>query len=438
MRVAIITDCYLPEVNGVVTSIVTHTRMLADRGHEVLIIGPTYGSYADEPYPGITVRRYPSVSFVTNKATRVATPSMITMVAKLRGFDPDVVHIHTPLSIGVVGLLAAKTLRLPTVQTYHTYIPDFMQYVEPAKLLRIDSLQERVTNSIVFERVIDSGLWQRLVRSRALVEQTADEVVDLLLGISQQVADEKPELTERLAWRYTRMIYNRSDLVLTPSNTLKRALMSHGITVPVDHLSNGIDLDLVARKDSYERTGRIVHAGRLGHEKNVDVVLKAFARVAEHDSDLTLDIRGDGPARESLERLTARLGIGDRVNFTGFVDRATLAREYRDYDCFVTASTIETQGIVLLEAMAAGLPVVGVRALAIPEIVRTGHNGLVVNPGDVQSFARAIERLEGDRALRERFGRECANDVRPHAIATVVSQLEALYRETLACCTDAE
>ncbi|MGB4593322.1 MAG: glycosyltransferase [Coriobacteriia bacterium] len=432
MRIAIITDCYLPEVNGVVTSIVTHTRMLADRGHTILIIGPRYGAYEDEPYPGITVERYPSVSFVSNKATRVATPSMFSMVAKLRKFGPDVVHVHTPLSIGVVGLLAAKTLRLPTVQTYHTYIPDFMQYVEPARLLRLDTLQERITNSIVFERVIGSGIWQRLVRSRALVEETADEVVDLLLGISQEVADERPELTERFAWRYTRMIYNRSDLVLTPSATLKRALMKHGIKVPVDHLSNGIDLSLVARKESYERTGRIIHAGRLGHEKNVGVVLKAFARVAEHDSEITLDIRGDGPARESLERLSSRLGLDDRVRFTGFVERAVLASEYRDYDAFVTASTIETQGIVLLEAMAAGLPVVGVRALAIPEIVRTGHNGIVVAPGDVQSFAGAIVRLIEDQSLRERFGRECVKDVQPHSADRVVTELEGLYRQTIA------
>lgn len=433
MRIAIITDCYLPEVNGVVTSIVTHTRMLADRGHEILIIGPTYGDYADEPYPGITVRRYPSVSFVTNKATRVATPSMITMVAKLRAFSPDVVHIHTPLSIGVTGLLAAKTLRLPTVQTYHTYIPDFMQYVEPARLLRLDDLQERITNSLVFERIIESGLWQRVVRSRALVEERADEFVESLLGISQEVVQERPELTARIAWRYTRMIYNRSDLVLTPSVTLKRALMRHGVTVPVDHLSNGIDLGLVARKESYAPTGRIVHAGRLGHEKNVDVVLKAFARVVENNPALTLDVRGDGPARESLERLASRLGLDESVRFTGFVDRARLAAEYRDYDCFVTASTIETQGIVLLEAMSAGLPVLGVRALAIPEIVRTGHNGIVVDPGDVQSFARGIERLAGDQALRERFGQEAFNDVQPHAVEKVVSQLEGLYRQTVAC-----
>jgi len=130
------------------------------------------------------------------------------------------VHIHTPLTIGIAGLLGAKTLHLPAVQTYHTYIPDFMQYVEPARLLRLDTLQERIMNSIVFERVMESGVWQTLERSRALVEERADEFVDAVTGISADVAEKRPEFTTRLAWRYTRLIYNRSDLVLTPSIAL--------------------------------------------------------------------------------------------------------------------------------------------------------------------------------------------------------------------------
>lgn len=432
MRIAIVTDTYAPEVNGVVTAIVTHTRLLADRGHQILIIAPRYGDFRDEPHAGIRVERYPAVSFVTNKATRVALPAIASVTRKIRAFGPDIVHVHTPLSLGVVGLLAAKALRLPIVQTYHTYIPDFMQYVEISRLLGIDTLQERIVNSLVFERVLASGLWQRIVRSRALLETGLDDFVDAWLGISADVAERPPELTARIAWRYTRLLYNRSDLVLTPSLTLKRELIRHGVTAPVDHLSNGIDLSLVAVKQSYARTGRLVHAGRLGYEKNVDVVIKAFARALGHGVDATLDVVGDGPARDSLERLVSRLGIEESVRFVGFVARDELVQRYHEYDAFLTASTIETQGIVLLEAMAAGLPVVGVRALAIPEIVRTGRSGIVVAPGDVQSFSRAIERLEADDALRERMGRAARSDVQHHEIGLVVSELEQLYQQTAA------
>jgi glycosyltransferase involved in cell wall biosynthesis len=433
MRIAVVTDTYTPEINGVVTSIEAHTRALVALGHEVLVFAPKYrDSSAPTPPPGIIVERFPAFSFATNKATRVALPSVVSVVAKLRRFDADVVHVHTPLTLGVVGLLAAKALRLPTVETYHTYLPDFMQYVEPRRLLGIDDLQTVITSSIIVERMLESGLWQRIVRSRALIEERTDDFIDAIVGISEEVAEGRPEFTTRLAWRYTRLLYNRADLVLTPSVTLKRELMRHGVTVPVDYLSNGIDLGVVVPKESYARTGRIIHAGRLGHEKNVDVVIKAFARIAERTDDVTLDIAGDGPAREGLERLAARLGLRDRVRFLGFIDRAGLGARYREYDCFVTASTIETQGSVLLEAMASGLPVAGVRALAIPEIVRSGRDGIIVAPFDVQSLARAMERLTSEDELRERFGRASREDVQRHALPAVVAELESLYRQTAA------
>jgi glycosyltransferase involved in cell wall biosynthesis len=433
MRIAYFTDCYMPEINGVVTSIESHTRLLAERGHEILIICPKYAEPYVDDRPGITVARYPSFSFITNKATRVALPSTISVAQQLRRFGPDLVHIHTPLSMGVIGLLVTKMLRLPNVQTYHTYIPDFMQYIEPARILRFDELSERVTNSYVFEAWMESGVWQRVVRSRAFLEERTDELFDELIGISAEVVEQDPhELSTRFAWRYTRAIYNRADLVITPSSTLKRELMQHGVTVPVDYMSNGLDLSLIAPKESWEPRRRMLHAGRLGFEKNVDVVIKAFARITAELPGWELHIAGDGPARESLERLAERLELQDSVRFLGFSDRATLVSSYRDYDIFVTASTIETQGIVLLESMAAGLPVIGVRALAIPELVRAGRNGIIVAPGDVQSMAEAMRRLANDDGLRERFGHASRADVARHELAAVVTQLETLYRQTIA------
>ena len=433
MRIAYFTDCYMPEINGIVTSIESHTRLLAEMGHEILIVCPKYAEPFTDDRPGITVARYPSFSFITNKATRVALPSVVSLVQRLRRFDPEIVHIQTPLSMGIIGLLATKVLRLPNVQTYHTYIPDFMQYIEPARILRLDELSERVTNSYVFERWIESGIWRRVVRSRDFLEEHTDELLDELIGISMEVAEEdRHELTTRFAWRYTRAIYNRADLVLTPSSTLKRELLRHGITRPVDHLSNGLDLSLVTPKDSWAPAGRMLHAGRLGFEKNVDIVIQAFARVSAEFPGWELHIAGDGPARESLERLAGRLDLQGRVRFLGFVDRGTLASSYRDYDVFVTASTIETQGIVLLEAMAAGLPVIGVRALAIPELVRSGRNGVIVPPGDIQGMSEAMRRFAGDDALRERFGTSSRADVAHHDLAGVVTRLEALYTQTIA------
>jgi glycosyltransferase involved in cell wall biosynthesis len=164
----------------------------------------------------------------------------------------------------------------------------------------------------------------------------------------------------------------------------------------------------------------------------VEIVVEAFAELLKTYPDYRLDIVGDGPARDGLLRLAGRLGIADKVRMPGFMDRAALGRIYRDYDAFVTASTIETQGIVLLEAMTAGLPVVGVRALAIPELIADERDGIIVDPGDPIALSRALERIVGDEGLRERFGQACRADVAPHALDAVVTRLESLYSGVIA------
>ena len=433
MRIACFTDTYLPEINGVVTSLDAHTQLLAGRGHEVLIVCPRYRRPVLHVVPGVQVKRYRSFSFITNKDTRVALPSVASIVATLRRFDPDVVHIHTPLSVGVVGLVSSRMLRLPNVQTYHTYIPDFMTYVEPHRLLRLDSLQQRIVTSLVAERMFESGAWRRVTAAGSWGREAVAEVRETARQVLRTLPEgERVELTTRVAWQFTRNLYNRADVVLTPSVTLRDELVRHGVTVPVEYLSNGIDTSVVEPKADYAPTGRLIHAGRLGFEKNVDLVVRAFARLAERDARVSLDIVGDGPAYETVARLAGRLGVAERVHMRGFMDRAALGRIYREYDAFVTASTIETQGIVLLEAMSAGLPVVGVDALAIPELVRHERHGLIVPPGDEAAMADALERLLADDALRERMGSASRADVQVHEIHAIVDRLEELYERVAA------
>lgn len=433
MRIALFTDTYLPEVNGAVTSIDSHTRLLGARGHEILIICPRYRKPVLHVVPHVTIQRYRSFSFISNKDTRIALPTMASVATKLRKFRPDLVHVHTPLSIGVIGLATARMMRLPIVETYHTYIPDFMQYLEPQRLLRLDDLQDRVLNSLIFERMFSTGVFHGLAALEQKGRRAAEDIAAVArTALGEESAREPKDLTTRFAWQFTRTIYNRADLVITPSVTLQRELVANGITVPVEHLSNGIDLSIVRPKGSYKATGRLLHAGRLGYEKNIDVVVKAFALLLERHPGYTLDIIGDGPARESLERLAERLGIAESVRMRGFLDRHALGRTYRDYDAFVTASTIETQGIVLLEAMAAGLPIVGVRALAIPELVIEDRDGLLVESGDERAMADALDRLVTDEALRARLGEAGRADVKPHALESVVTRLEELYARVLA------
>jgi glycosyltransferase involved in cell wall biosynthesis len=175
-----------------------------------------------------------------------------------------------------------------------------------------------------------------------------------------------------------------------------------------------------------------MHCGRLGFEKNAEVVVEAFARFAEDRPDWELHLLGEGPAAPYLRLLIDRLGIAGRVRFEGFVSRERLADSYREADIYATASTIETQGLVVLEAMASGTPVVGVDALAVPEMARHGRNAIIVEPYDRAAMASAFARIADDDALRERMGRAGIEDVRVHDLDRAIDRLENTYEELAA------
>lgn len=384
MRIAYVTDTYLPETNGIVTAIARHARVLASHGHSVLIVCPRYGDDDPSDEPGVTVQRLPSMRAPSNPDTRFAPGCLPAVRRRLKAFAPDLVHVHTPLPIGVAGVVAARTLRLPLVETYHSYVPGFMQYASLSRLLGLDRRPHRY----------------------------ADEAW--------------------LAWGLTRLLYNRADLVLAPSETLCRVLAKHGVRKPVRYQTNGIDLSEFPPRADWSLKRRILHTGRLGYEKSVEVVLEAFARFAERRPGWELHLMGEGPAAPHLASVASRLGISHLVRREGFVSRKRLAEAYRDADFYATASTIETQGLVLLEAMASGTPVVGVDALAVPEMVRDGRNGLIVPPFDPGRMAAAFERLADDEALRRRMGQANIEDVRGHDLLAAVATLEETYAGVLA------
>ena len=383
MRIAYITDTYLPETNGIVTAIARHMRMLVGRGHEFLVLCARYGPDDPGDADGITVERYRAFGVPSNPDTHVALPWLPSMVRRLREFSPDLIHVHTPLAIGLAGLGAARRLRVPLVQTYHSYVPGFLQYARPARLLGLDRGPRRTTDT-------------------------------------------------RSGRVFTRIVYNRADLVLAPSEALCDVLRATGVRPDVRCQTNGIDLAEFPPKDDWALRHCIMHSGRLGFEKNAEVVVEAFARFAVDRPEWTLHLMGEGPAVPYLESLIDRLGIASRVNWEGFVSRAHLAESYREADIYATASTIETQGLVVLEAMASGTPVVGVDALAVPEMARDGRDGIIVPPYDPQAMAAALVQLADDDGLRARMGRTCLEDVKAHDLNAAVDRLERTYEGLLA------
>jgi len=240
--------------------------------------------------------------------------------------------------------------------------------------------------------------------------------------------------TDRAAWRYTAAFFNHFPLVTTPSQVMARELTAHGLRVPVVAVSNGVDTRLfrpgprVSGKDDVT----VLHVGRLSYEKNVDLLLRAFALVAERHSTARLTIAGDGPDRAVLTRLSGELGLGERVCFTGFVPHEQLPALYQAADLFATASTIETQGLVVLEAMACGLPVAGVDALALPEAVHHGVNGFLAPAGDEAALTRHLARLVVDASLRRRMGAASRRLAEAHSLERVAAQYGQIYEQVTA------
>ncbi len=431
MKIAILTDTYSPEINGIVTSILNFTENLARDGHEILIIAPKYNRKHDPKIENIIIKRYPSFSFASNKETRVAYPSIVGIIGDLRKFKPDIIHIQTPMSIGVVGVMAAKILGIKSIQTYHTYIPDFMVYLSPYNLLGFDRAASSLASSKVVRKIIESESY-KLLDETAVNIQKKSEVIRILNKLVKRLRRKRSQkFSDRFAWDFTRFLYGKSDIVLTPSIALSKLLTRHGMKVPVYDLSNGIEYNQIEKKVDYRIRNRMVHVGRLGLEKGIDVVIKAFATALKTNPNLTLDICGDGPAMSKLIKLSESLGIEKNVNFLGFVPRNKVKKLLKRYDFFVTASTIETQGLVVLEAMAAGLPVLGVDALAVPELVINNKNGYLTKPGDTKGMAVAMLKLVTDSGRNKKFGQFSLEIAETHDLTHCAEKLENIYSELI-------
>jgi glycosyltransferase involved in cell wall biosynthesis len=217
---------------------------------------------------------------------------------------------------------------------------------------------------------------------------------------------------------------------------MQRELIARGLNVPVDAVSNGVDTDLFQPRNDHQQliTNQItlLHVGRLGYEKRVDDVVRAFSYLASDHPHVRLLIVGDGPESNALKTLADTLGVADQVQFKGFITHDRLPEIYRQADLFVTASMIETQGLVVLEAMASGLPIVGVAAMALPDLIQHGINGYLVKPGNEKALASGMTQLIQSAELRLAMGRESRRLALQHSLPEVAQEYEGQYQQIIA------
>ena len=380
MRILMLSDVYFPRVNGVSTSIQTFRRQLAQLGHETLLIAPEYGdggSPADHE-PGIL--RIPSHQILFDpEDRRMELRRILQRLPELRQRRFDLIHIQTPFVAHYAGAALSRRLGLPRVETYHTLFEEYLYHYVP----------------------FVPKAWMRA-----------------------------------LARRFSRNQCNDLDALVVPSGAVREVLRAYGVTVPIEIIPTGIELDKLAGGDGAAFRARngiapgrptLVHVGRVAFEKNIDFLLRALVRVRQCIPEVLLVISGEGPATSHLRKLARRLGLTGHVLFVGYQERTQALLDcYRAGDVFVFASRTETQGLVLLEAMALGIPVVAAAILGTKDILDPGRGALVADLRE-DDFAAKIVTLLEDKALRERLSREGQDYARGWAARRMAERMSEFY-----------
>ncbi|HEY6897831.1 MAG TPA: glycosyltransferase [Rhodocyclaceae bacterium] len=372
-----LSDVYFPRINGVSTSIETFRRDLGGSDIRVTLVAPAY-----EEHPGgedvlrVRARRLP----FDPEDRLMVWRSLRRKVDEACREPVDLIHIQTPFAAHYAGVGAARRLGRPVVATYHTHFEEYIGHYLP-------------------------------VLPRPLLRATAR-------GIARGQC-------------------NGLDAVIVPSRAMEQTLQGYGVTAATHVLPTGIPIERFnggdrgrfrTRHDIAEHRPVALFVGRVAHEKNIDFLLRAVAIAARAMPELLLVVAGEGPALPSLLRQAASLGIEGNVRFIGYMDRSTeLPDCYAGADAFAFASRTETQGLVLLEAMAAGLPVYAFAAMGTRDIVEPGRGAIAAAQHEA-GFADGLVRLLRDPALRARMAVEGSCFANDWSAPERARQLAHLYR----------
>jgi len=384
MRILIATDTYHPDVNGAAYFTYRLATTLAKRGHNVFVMCPSR-SFKDTVSndKGVTIYGIRSVPIQIYRNYRIS-PLFISPIVRraVKEISPDIVHIQNHFLIGKEALTAAKRLDIPVIGTNHFMPENLLHY------LHLPRIAER---------------W-----------------------------------AQKLAWRQCVRVFEQLDSVTTPTKTAAALLRKVGLNKDVVPISCGIDLerfkptnDGFYLKQSFAvpvNRPVLLYVGRLDKEKRIDVILRALPDILRVTS-VHLVLAGTGKEKRKLEVLTDRLGIQKAVTFTGFVPDKDLQNIYRIADLFVTAGIAELQSIVTMEAMASGLPVVAVNAMALPELVHDGENGYLFSDGDSQMLAEKVIAILSNQTMRAEMSKRSLEIIKDHDISRVIEKYESIYDE---------
>ena len=368
MRIALFTETFLPKIDGIVTRLRHTVDHLQRNGDQVLVFSPDGGL---KEHKGAKIHGIKGIPLPLYPELKLAIPTP-KIRKKLERFKPDLVHVVNPAVLGVGGIYYAKTMNIPLVASYHTHLPQYLQHYGLGSL-------------------------------------------------------------EGLLWELLKLGHNQAKLNLCTSTAMVNELVTHGIE-RVDLWQRGVDTEMfqphLASKQMRSRLSNghpehplLLYVGRVSPEKQIDQIKP----VLEAIPDAHLAIVGDGPHREVLETHFA----GTQTHFIGYLQGLELASAFASADAFIFPSRTETLGLVLLEAMAAGCPVVAANSGGIPDIVTDGVNGYLFDPLDPNGAITATQRLLAAKEEREQLRMNARKEAEKWGWSAATLQLRSYYQAVL-------
>lgn len=388
MNIAIISGTFLPQINGVLSYVLDTATELAHRGHSVTVFAPSPPKnmpYNTTGYP-FSIVLLPSIPAVVYPDLRITKPALYQFTKILKERSIDIVHINEPYPIAIEAMIAAKLLKIPVVLTFHTFYldKDFLKHF----------------------------------RFNTMIEFLKSPLTKLNINF-----------------------HNYADLVICPSLSGQKELISHGLTSPSIIIHNGIN-DALVRRDTVRTREKVrkqfgidtsspvgVFVGRLSIEKSIDVLIRSWGAVYQKIPEARLVIVGYGPMEHSLRQLTKKLRLSNAIVFAGRILRSELLTQgiYTMADIYVSASKIENQSMSMIEAMAYGLPIVAINKRGVSELV-DDTNGIPVSSG-YRPLAKGILALFQDEKRRKQLSHASVVKSRQHLTSYTIGVLEHAYQQ---------
>ena len=386
MRIGIFTDTYLPDINGVVSSVELLRKKLEDNGHDAYVIC-TYKGHTKVKKEGKIIR-LPGIEIKQLYGYALASPLHFLYIDELRSLNLDLIHAETEFGVGIFANIVASNLGLPLVRTYHTTYEDYTHYV-----------------NFINSKTLDKGL-------------------------------------KKLVVSWSKLYCDNCVKLITPSKKTMEMLTSYGVKTPIDIIPTGVELDRFKDENiDFEKVKEIrnevnlkdnekllVFVGRIAQEKSIDSIINAFKKVKENNLALKLMIIGDGPSLNELKELSSSLELNDYIYFMGKKPFAEVANYYKAADGFISASTSETQGMTYIEALASGLMVLAHYDEVLEDIVKEGENGYFFKD-DVYNAIEKFESLSKEELETKK--EKCISSITQYDAETFGKESIRIYNEAI-------